>query len=139
MKLHRQRRGRCGPNGLLLIGALGLCCYLFARDRSDVVLFGGRNIHLSEEFTGTEVTTVFGGYKLDLRDATLPRGRAVIDMNTVFGGAQVIVPEDWNVIVENRSIFGGFEDRTRHPAESVGINDVIFRGTTMFGGVQIRN
>jgi hypothetical protein len=137
------RRSRCetargSRSGLLVVGAIALACYLWASGQpGDVVMFSGRNTRVADEFRGTEVTTVFGGYKLDLRDATFPRGETIINMNTFFGGSQVLVPEDSNVIIESRTIFGGFEDKTRHPAE--GGADLVFRGTTAFGGVQIRN
>ena len=138
MKYHRDRAGKCGSGSGLVIGAIILCCFFWLRDQpGEMVVFAGRDVRGGEEFTGTEATTVFGGYKLDLRDAHMPKGRAVLDVTTIFGGTQIIVPDDWNVVVEGHAIFGGFEDKTRHPAESA--DELIVRGYTVFGGVQIRN
>jgi len=134
--MHRRRSG----SGLLVIGAIALVAFLWAREQpGEVVVFAGREGRGAEEFTGTEATTLFGGYKLDLRDSTIPRGQAVIDLNTIFGGAEILVPEDWNVIVEGHAIFGAFEDKTRHPAHNASGSDLVIRGTTLFGGVQVRN
>ncbi len=124
----------------LVLGAIILCAFFWLRDQpGELVVFAGRDASGGEEFTGAEATTVFGGYKLDLRDAHIPTGRAVIDMTTVFGGAQIIVPDDWNVVMAGHAIFGAFEDKTRHPEPGTLTDELIVRGSTIFGGVQVRN
>ena len=136
MRRHHPR----GPGGLIVLALIVAGTYLWAREQpGQVVVFAGSNRHVVEEFSGTDATTVFGGYKLDLRDASMRGHSAAVNVNTVFGGAQITVPEDWNVVYEGRAIFGGFEDKTRHPARDDSRKDLIVDGLTMFGGLQVRN
>jgi hypothetical protein len=123
-----------------MLAFCALFLYLWTRDQTGaVVVFAGSERRVADEFRGAEATTVFGGYKLDLRDSEMRSRRAVLHLNTVFGGSQVLVPEDWNVVYEGRAIFAGFEDKTRHPAEASDRKELIVEGLTLFGGMQIRN
>jgi Cell wall-active antibiotics response 4TMS YvqF len=124
--------------GLLVLALCAGSIYLWARDQpGQVVAFAGSDRRVSDEFDGAQATTVFGGYKLDLRDSEMRGHRAVLDLTTVFGGSQILVPDDWDVVYEGRAIFGGFEDKTHHPAGAS--RELIVEGLTLFGGTQIRN
>jgi hypothetical protein len=52
-----------------------------------------------------------GGSKLDLRQAKIAPGtEAVVDVFTVMGGVELLVPRDWNVDVQLVPIMGGVND-----------------------------
>jgi predicted membrane protein len=91
----------------------------------------------SQQFAGGELTAFMGGGKLDLRDAEIAGDEAAIDVFTVMGGMEIIVPEKW--IVENRitAILGGVEDTTRPARDTT--KRLILRGTALLGGVEVRN
>lgn len=105
-------------------------------------VFGGveRRIE-TDDFQSAYISAVFGGVKLDLRRAQIKQGRAIIDVNAVFGGVEMMVPENWTVVVEATGVFGGIEDKTRPPQQVPGqVNPVlVVTGAAAFGGVSIAN
>ena len=102
--------------------------------------FGGGERRISApDFTHAELTAIFGGFKLDLRKATMKGSSAVIDATAIFGGVEIVVPETWNVIVRGVGIFGGYGDESHHPAASEPAPELIVQGVAMFGGVAIKN
>ena len=50
----------------------------------------------------------FGGFELDLRQADIEGAEAVIEVNALFGGGEIKVPETWHVVVSGMGIFGGY-------------------------------
>jgi predicted membrane protein len=89
----------------------------------------------SDTFRGGQVNVAFGGAKLDLRDAELDSKGALIDLNVVFGGADIIVPRQWNVKTEGLPIFGGWDNKSEGTKESPVLT---IRGVIIFGGVDIK-
>ncbi len=105
-------------------------------------VFGGveRRIE-TEDFQSAYVSAVFGGVKLDLRRARIQQGRAIVDVNAIFGGVEMLVPENWTVVVEATSVFGGIEDKTRPPQQVPGQPNpvLVVTGAAAFGGVTVAN
>lgn len=84
------------------------------------------------------VTAIFGGIELDLRKARLPAGPVELEVNTTFGGVQVIVPPNLAVEVHGTAIFGGFDHMDRassSPDPSLPV--VRISGRAIFGGVSV--
>jgi len=105
---------------------------------SDVAIMGGvKRTNLSNDFRGGEATAVMGGVDIDLRDAAMERGEAVLDVSSVMGGVKIRVPKEWTVVSQVTSIMGGFKDETRHPENED--HKLILRGTVMMGGLKITN
>jgi len=90
-----------------------------------------------EDFKGGQITAIMGGCEIDLTRAGMPGGVAIIDVFTVWGGVEIRVPEDWNVVNRGFPFMGAFEDKTRHPA--VPRTTLVVRGTAVMGGVEIKN
>ena len=138
MKLSRSSRGHSHIGGLVFLAIVAFAV-IWAADRpGQVVVFSGRDRVVTDEFRGAEMTTIFGGNKLDLRQATISGKDAVLNITTIFGGTELLIPPDWTVIDESKTIMGGWEDHTRHPVEAGGPR-LIVEGTTIFGGFEIRN
>ena len=55
-----------------------------------------------------------------------------------MGGYEIRVPETWNVVVDVVPFMGGYEDKTRHPADPSAPR-LRVRGFVMMGGVEIKN
>ena len=105
----------------------------------ETAIFGGRDVNVvSENFRGGDVTSLFGGSKINLMHAK-PTENCTIDVTSIFGGSKLIVPENWNVKVETTSIFGGFNDKRNASVLSRVDRSkvVIIKGVAIFGGGEI--
>ncbi len=94
----------------------------------------------SSSFRGGSITALFGGAEVDLREAQLAPDGASLEVTSAFGGAEIWVPDDWNVRISGIPIFGAWEDKTR------GTNKTDPNAPTlkvsvfvMFGGVEVKN
>lgn len=104
------------------------------------VMFGGVEESItSQRFTGGHATVVFGGAEIDLRKAVLAGNEATLDLSVIFGGIDLKVPEEWQILVDGTAILGGVEDKTgQGSAESrEGKPRLHVRATAIFGGVEI--
>jgi predicted membrane protein len=84
-------------------------------------------------FRGGRVDTWFGGGVLDLRNATLDPMGATIEVNALFGGGNLVVPDDWNVETSVTGIGGagdGRPSRERSPEAPT----LRVEGVAIFGG-----
>jgi predicted membrane protein len=103
------------------------------------VLSSSRRRWGSGVFRSAEATCMMGGGEIDLRDAQLgPDGTAYIDVFVLMGGLNIFVPPGWTVICHVMPIMGGVMDKTR-TIPSATTQQLILRGTTMMGGVEISN
>jgi hypothetical protein len=89
-------------------------------------------------FRGGELTAVMGGVELDLRQAGLAGGEAVIDVFAFWGGIELRVPEGWTVVGKVVPLMGGYEDKTRPPKHDSS-QRLIVRGMVIMGGIEVSN
>lgn len=109
----------------------------FNKDEESGAVFSGVNINLAgKEFKGKNVSAIFGGLKLDLREAKIKED-VIINATAIFGGVDILVPE--NVIVETKSnsFFGGVSNKKK-AAPKAKAPTVYVNGTAMFGGVEVK-
>jgi hypothetical protein len=133
-----------GPAILVLVG-IGLLAGIRPRraltnqanGRESLALFGGTKIKdRSEHLEHADVSSIFGGATLDLREAHIDR-EASVDATAVFGGVEVLVPRGWRVKLAGVPIFGGYEDRTRSDAPTADAPTLHVNATAIFGGVNV--
>jgi predicted membrane protein len=108
----------------------------------DVSIFGGGNkIVASDNFRGGNITAVFGGSEINLTGCKLADGDQIIDLLLVFGGTTIVVPRDWNVVVNVTSVLGGFSDKSiRDPGVIPDQSRTLYvKGLAMFGGGEVKN
>lgn len=99
--------------------------------------FSGQDLIFDgEQFSGAELTAVFGGVKCDLRHAIIEKDCA-ITATAIFGGIDIFVPDYVNVKVNSNSIFGGVSEKKHRPTVQ-GAVTVYINATCMFGGVEIK-
>lgn len=107
----------------------------------ETVVFGGTEkvIH-SQQFKGGKLSLIFGGTKLIFSKATLADGKNYLEIFALFGGAELIIPEEWNIKVKITPIFGGFSDKRLNAGDSKEEeNELLITGTVIFGGGEIKN
>lgn len=90
-------------------------------------------------FRGGRILSVFGGSTLNLRDAKLDPQGAFINVVAVFGGSDIIVPEDWNVSLGGLPLLGALEDKTKLKGSPALGPMLKIRGVAIFGGVSVKN
>ena len=74
---------------------------------STVLFFLVKNVGYDDEvFQGANITSGFGGLKLDLRKSTIKENQ-VINCSTIFGSIDIYVPKHVKIKVKSNSIFGG--------------------------------
>ncbi|MCJ7709797.1 MAG: cell wall-active antibiotics response protein [Chloroflexi bacterium] len=90
-------------------------------------------VSTATSFRGGSVTTWFGGGTVDLRGATLDPAGATLRASALFGGGNLIVPDDWRVETKLVGIGGAGDSRPDgNPAE--GAPTLRLEGTALFGG-----
>ena len=105
----------------------------------EVAIFGGleRNI-TGPDFKGGRITTIFGGAKINLSKAMLAEGTTELEITCIFGGVNLLVPPEWNVVIQVTPIFGGFADK-RFYTQVDHSRTLVIKGETIFGGGEIKS
>ncbi|WP_256300606.1 LiaF transmembrane domain-containing protein [Haloarchaeobius salinus] len=102
--------------------------------------FGGvERRNTSKAFTGADLTALFGGAEIDLRDAEVTDRPARINAVALFGAAEVIVPRDWNVQMDVLPVLGAAEDSRRRYETINDEVDLVVGGFTAFGGIEVKD
>lgn len=103
-------------------------------------IFGGFKRRVSTQaFRGGELTAIFGGYEVDLRQSALDSGQARIDVFVLFGGGEIRVPEGWEIVNQATAMFGALNDNTHHgPGPSEGRPRLLVTGLILFGGTEVK-
>ncbi len=104
-------------------------------------IFGGTKRRVvSQTFEGGEFTAIFGGFEVDLREATSADNQARLDVFALFGGGEIRVAENWVVVNHVTALFGGIDDKTE--GDSTPSNPhaprLILTGLVLFGGLEIK-
>lgn len=105
------------------------------------VFSGGERQIISQNFKGGKITAIFGGIELDLTKAGLAPGISELELACIFGGATLIVPDDWYITIEVTPILGGFSDsRKLIPGRSVDSSKhLVIKGAVIFGGGEVKS
>ena len=107
----------------------------------DVSIFGGgTKIISSKNFQGGNITAIFGGSEINLINCELAEGDNILDVLCVFGGTTIILPKEWNVVINVTSILGGFSNKAiRNPNLVVDQTKTLhIKGLAMFGGGEVK-
>jgi hypothetical protein len=104
---------------------------------NESVVFGSlEKQYTSQEFKGGKIDCVFGGIKVDLRGIK-PVKDAVLEVNAIFGGGEILVSDDIRVEANGTGVFGGWTNQfsTANTTKPV----LKIKGTAVFGGVEVKN
>lgn len=105
------------------------------------VFSGGDRQIVTDNFSGGNITAVFGGSKIDLTKSRLVPGVSQLEITCVFGGTEIIVPEDWNVVLDITPVLGGFSDERKFSSGRAFDEgrQLIIKGTVVFGGGDLKS
>jgi hypothetical protein len=107
--------------------------------------------NVDRDLDGHSACSVFAGVTVDLTTAQLREGETSMSVFAIFGGAEVLVPDDVAVRVTGVSVFGGVKVRGHQVGNGIfSVNDYSTPGyaqhprrlhidaTSIFGGVSIK-
>lgn len=103
-------------------------------------IFGGvKKVVTSKNFKGGEIICFMGGAEINLSQADIT-GPISIEIIQAFGGTKLIVPPHWEIRSEAIAIFAGVEDKRAPQPGAFDPNKIlILKGTTVFGGIEIKS
>ena len=134
-------RSALGPG--FIVAMIALLAFIYLVDhasKGEAAVFSGVDRHISgADFHGAQCTAVFGGCKIDLRDAQIQGREAVLETYAIFGGVEIRVPDDWEVVNHGVVLFGGMDDHRRRPIKGPDTKTLILNGATIFGGTSVKN
>lgn len=88
-----------------------------------------------EQFKGANVDAIFGSVTLDLRGASIDK-EATIKASAIFGGINILVPNDVNVKIKSTPIFGGVNNKCANHKDNK--KTIYIDAFALFGGVDIK-
>ena len=94
---------------------------------------------ISKNFKGGDIVIVFSGNEINLMQADLAND-ATLEITTVFGGAKILAPANWEIKSEIVCVCGSVEDKRpiiQGGNESSKI--LILKGTVFCGGIEIKS
>ena len=98
--------------------------------------FGEQNINKAgEKFEKANLNAIFGAVKLDLRDAKLEK-ETIIGAWAIFGGIEILAPEDCIVKVKATPVFGGVSNERKNNEDAK--KTIYIEAYAIFGGLDIK-
>lgn len=104
------------------------------------IMGGVRKNVLSKEFQGGEITAIMGGAEVNLIQADI-NGKVELQIENIFGGTKLLIPNNWVVVSEVMVVLGGIEDKrpvvadAHRNAEKI----LVIKGNCIFGGIDIKS
>lgn len=98
-------------------------------------VFSSQRVCPGKNYSGSNVEAIFGSVELDLRDTDLNK-ETFINVNAIFGGVTILVPNNVLVKVKSTPIFGGVDNKVKS-LESAS-KTIFVDATSVFGGVDIK-
>jgi hypothetical protein len=101
-------------------------------------VLSGDEVRASGTFEGAHLAAFLGSTRLDLSRTSMAGESVTIDVSLLMGSAEILVPPDWDLILQVGTFMGGCADRRRAP-RVVSAHRLIVRGNVLMGGVLIRD
>jgi Cell wall-active antibiotics response 4TMS YvqF len=119
--------------------------------RTTLNFFHSSYVSNERDLNGHTAVAVFGATQIDLAAGLLAPGETKINVVSILGGTDILVPDDIAVRVTGISMFGGVNVRGREissgifsvnqyesPGYAAAVRRVHIDATSIFGGVKIR-
>lgn len=103
-----------------------------------MAILGGSTTHnTSGDFKGGQALAFMGGCTIDLRKAEIQDDEVALDVFAFWGGIEIRVPEEWQVINNANAFLGAVENKT-YPAPDAQ-QRLVLTGTVIMGGAEVKN
>jgi predicted membrane protein len=107
------------------------------RSIDEVAVFSALNKSFTaQSFKGGKIVVVFGGGEIDLTQAKAESEEVHLDVSSVFGGIEIIVPKEWKVKSTANVFLGSVDIHQAHGGE--GATTLVLHGDAVFGGIEVR-
>lgn len=90
----------------------------------------------SSDYRGGSAAAFLGALKLDLTQADISSGPAVLYAHSFWGSVEILVPDHWEIVGEVTPFMAAFEVQGRGPADPT--RQLIVRGATMMAGIEVK-
>lgn len=90
----------------------------------------------AEDFRYANINVSFGAATVYFDNAQIPSGNAVVNIGCHFGGVELYVPKNWQIVNHMNSSFGAVDEKTPHSYDEVTAT-LTLEGSNSFGGVTI--
>jgi hypothetical protein len=104
------------------------------------IFSGIQHTVISKNFLGGKINSVFGGVEIDCTQAVIQTA-ACLQIEAVFSGVKLIVPQNWIVQNEMDGVFHGVDDKRKFSTINM-YNDskiLTLKGFAVFAGIEIKS
>ena len=136
----------------LLLVIIGLSMIIKKSKKPEIDEQIGENLKVSVAFSGVKetisnrnfkggtISVAFGGAEIDLRGANISQDGAQIELNVAFGGVELYVPPNWEIIIIGTPIFGDIKNKS-YPIYDLNMikPKLVLNSSVAFGGVEIKS
>ena len=105
-------------------------------DDISVIFSGSETANAAKDYQGGNITAIFGGVTIDLRDAIIKK-EATLDITAICGGVELRVPREWRVVSKIAPIAGGVENKAQGNDSAEG-PVLVLTGMVALGGVEVK-
>lgn len=103
--------------------------------QNGVAVFCGSELNFDNVvFEGVNLCAVFGGIDCDLRNAIIGKD-VVINVSCAFGGVDILIPDNVNVVNNIPCVFGGVDEAKRSQSAE---HTIYIDGFCAFGGIDVK-
>jgi predicted membrane protein len=98
-------------------------------------VFNARKI-APQDFDRANIVAIMGGCELDLTHAEMTHSPAVIDVFAMWGGIEIYVPDNWEIIGEVTPVMAGFEVKVA--PKGAPQRQLVVRGAAIMAGIEVK-
>ncbi len=104
----------------------------------EAILSGSKKSIHTQNFLGGDISVIMGGAEVNLAKCQI-QGKAVLNLNAIMGGIEIICPPDWKIENNISAVLGGVTDKrwnlnTNENSDKI----LVLLGSAIMGGIEIR-
>ncbi len=92
----------------------------------------------SQNFKGGKAEVVLGSAEVDFRGARLAGGQATLLLSVVLGNIELMVPHDWQVVLEGTPVLGSMDSRKRTIPDAEKTGTLFIKGSAILGSIEVK-